>query len=156
MSTRRPAAVTSRSRRESTGHRARGCPHATSCMSATVFVDTNVLVYVRNLSDETKQRMAAEWLAALWDSRMGRLSVQVLQEYYITLTRKLKPARSTGDAREDVITLSTWRPAAIDIETIERAWDLQDRFALSWWDSLIVAAALGLRCRYLLSEDLQD
>ena len=100
--------------------------------------------------------MAAEWLAALWDSRLGRLSVQVLQEYYFTLTRKLKPARNMEDAREDVISLSTWQPAAVDTETIERAWVLQDRFALSWWDSLIVAAALGLRCRYLLSEDLQD
>jgi predicted nucleic acid-binding protein len=39
---------------------------------------------------------------------------------------------------------------------MERAWDLQDRFAFSWWDSLLVAGTIGLRCRYLLSEDLQD
>jgi predicted nucleic acid-binding protein len=125
-------------------------------MSATVFVDTNVLVYVRDRTDEAKQRMAAEWMASLWDSRLGRLSVQVLQEYYVTLTKKLKPARSAEEVREDVIALSAWRPVAIDVGTSERAWELQDRFAFSGWDSLIVAAASEMRCRYLLSEDLQD
>jgi predicted nucleic acid-binding protein len=125
-------------------------------MNATIFVDTNVLVYVRDRTDEEKQRAAAEWMTALWDSRLGRLSVQVLQEYYVTLTRKLSPARSPDEVREDVIALSAWRPVAIDVGILERAWDLQDRFAFSWWDSLIVAAAVEMRCRYLLTEDLQD
>ena len=125
-------------------------------MRATVFVDTNVLVYVRDRTDEDKQRRAAEWMAALWDARLGRLSVQVLQEYYVTLTKKLEPARTVEEAREDVIALSAWRPAMIDLETIERAWDLQDRFGFSWWDSLIAAAALGTGCRFLLSSDFQD
>jgi predicted nucleic acid-binding protein len=125
-------------------------------MSATVFVDTNVLVYVRDRTDEEKQRQAAEWLTALWDTRLGRLSVQVLQEYYVTVTVKLTPPRELEEAREDVIALTAWRPATPDLRTLERAWDLQDRFAFSWWDSLIVAAALEPRCRWLLSEDLQD
>ncbi|MGH7447714.1 MAG: PIN domain-containing protein [Longimicrobiales bacterium] len=125
-------------------------------MSGTVFVDTNVLVYVRDRTDEEKQRRAAEWMAALWDSRLGRLSVQVLQEYYITLTRKLSPPRTAEEAREDVIALGVWRPATIDLGTLELAWEIQDRFALSWWDSLIVAAAVEMRCRHLLTEDLQD
>jgi predicted nucleic acid-binding protein len=125
-------------------------------MSGTVFVDTNVLVYVRDRTDEDKQRLAAEWLAALWETRLGRLSVQVLQEYYITLAMKLKPARTAEEVREDVIALHAWRPATINLETIERAWEFEDRFAFSWWDSLIVAAAVRMRCRYLLSEDLQD
>lgn len=125
-------------------------------MSATIFVDTNVLVYVRDRTDEAKQRMAAEWMTALWESRLGRVSVQVLQEYYVTLTRKLQPARDAEDVREDVIALSAWRPVTIDLDMIERAWELQERFAFSWWDSLIVAAAAAARCRYLLSEDLQD
>lgn len=55
------------------------------------FVDTNVLVYARDISEPEKQRRASEWLAHLWRSREGRLSVQVLQEYYVTLTQKLKP-----------------------------------------------------------------
>ncbi|MBI4410341.1 MAG: PIN domain-containing protein [Gemmatimonadetes bacterium] len=125
-------------------------------MNGTVFVDTNVLVYVRDETEPEKQRRAAEWMAALWDRRLGRLSVQVLQEYYVTLTQKLDPPRRAEEVREDVVALSAWRPAALDVALMERAWALQDRFGFSWWDSLIVAGGLEVGCRYLLTEDLQD
>jgi predicted nucleic acid-binding protein len=125
-------------------------------MSATVFVDTNVLVYARDGTEADKQRRAVEWMALLWELRLGRLSVQVLQEYYVTVTRKLDPPRPVEDAREDVIALSAWNPLAVDLPVMERAWLIQDRHGFAWWDSLIVAAALVGRCRYLLSEDLQD
>lgn len=125
-------------------------------MSATVFVDTNVLVYVRDRTDEAKQRRAAEWMAALWDRRAGRLSVQVLQEYYVTLTRKLDPPRSREEAREDVGSLRAWAPHAADELVMELAWDIEDRFGFSWWDALIVAAAVRAGCGWLLTEDLQD
>ena len=68
-------------------------------MSGSVFVDTNVLVYARDRTDEDKQRRALEWMTALWDEARGRTSVQVLQEYYVTLTRKLDPPRSAEEAR---------------------------------------------------------
>jgi len=55
-----------------------------------------------------------------------------------------------------VLSLQAWKPAGHDLDLTERAWDLQDRFHFSWWDSLIVAAALAARCKYLLTEDLQD
>ena len=121
----------------------------------TVFVDTNVLVYARDRSEADKQRRAADWMANLWDTGLGRLSYQVIQEYYVTLTSKLDPPRSTEDAREDVTTLGAWNPVGIDQRTIEAAWDVQDRYGYSWWDSLIVAAALQSGSRYLLTEDLQ-
>jgi predicted nucleic acid-binding protein len=125
-------------------------------MSATVFVDTNVLVYVRDRATEEKQRQAAEWMALLWESRLGRLSIQVLQEYYVTVTRKLDPPRTNEEAREDVIAFATWRPFVIDVDMLDRAWAVQDRFGFAWWDALIVAAGVSGRCRYLLTEDLQD
>lgn len=125
-------------------------------MSGTVFVDTNVLVYVRDRTDEGKQRRAAEWMAALWDESRGRISVQVLQEYYVTLTRKLDPPRSREEARDDVASLSTWNPVLLDAAVMERAWEVEDRYGLSWWDALIVGAALAAECRWLLTEDLQD
>ena len=125
-------------------------------MSVTVFVDTNVLVYLRDRSEEEKQRRAAEWMALLWELRIGRLSTQVLQEYYVQVTRKLDPPRTTEEAREDVLALGVWRPTVIDLRVMERAWTVQDRFGFSWWDALIVAAALAGSCRYLLTEDLQD
>ena len=121
----------------------------------TVFVDTNVLVYARDLSEADKQRRAAEWIGSLWESGLGRLSIQVLQEYYVTLTTKLDPARSSEDAREDVMALRAWKPVAIEHDTLEGAWDVQDRHGYSWWDALIVAAALQSGSRYLLTEDLQ-
>jgi predicted nucleic acid-binding protein len=125
-------------------------------MSGTVFVDTNVLVCVRDRTDEDKQRRAAEWLALLWESRVGRLSVQVLQEYYAVMTRKLDPPRPREEVREDVLALTAWRPIVVEPALIERAWDVEDRFGFSCWDASIVAAALVARCRYLLSEDFQD
>ena len=125
-------------------------------MTDTVFVDTNVLVYVRDASEADKQRGAAAWMAALWESRRGRLSHQVLQEYYVTATAKLDPPRDVEDVREDVWALRAWKPLPADYETLETAWAVQDRFRISWWDALIVAAAARCGSRWLLTEDLQD
>ena len=125
-------------------------------MTARVFVDTSVLVYARDRTDEAKHRRALEWLAVLWEERSGRLSWQVLQEYYVTATRKLRPPRDAFDAREDLASLVTWQPIAIDLPTMDAAWAIKDRFGLSWWDALIVAAAQAGGCTHLLTEDLQD
>ena len=121
----------------------------------SIFVDTNVLVYARDLSEAEKQRRAAEWIGSLWETGLGRLSFQVLQEYYVTLTAKLDPPRKTEDARDDVMALRAWKPEAIDHRTLETAWDIQDRYGYSWWDALIVTSALHSGARYLLTEDLQ-
>jgi predicted nucleic acid-binding protein len=125
-------------------------------MIGTVFVDTNVLVYARDRSEADKQRRAIEWIAALQDTRLGRLSAQVLMEYYVVTTKKLDPPREVEDAREDVLTFQTWKPTPMRLDVIERAWDVQDRFKISWWDALIAGAALVGGCEYLLSEDFQD
>src|SRR5262245_42943325 len=67
-------------------------PLVTSCMSVElVFVDTNVLVYARDARYPDKQQRAEDWMARLWRQRTGRLSVQVLQEYYVSVTQRLKP-----------------------------------------------------------------
>ena len=120
-----------------------------------VFVDTNVLVYARDASDLGKQTIAAAWMEHLWTSAGGRLSVQVLQEYYVTVTRKLDPGLSAEEAREDVRDLAAWRPLRIDQPIVEAAWRMEDRYRLSFWDSLIVAAAQATGCEALLTEDLQ-
>lgn len=125
-------------------------------MSELTFVDTNVLVYCRDADERDKQPRARAWLEALWRSRSGRISIQVLAEYYVTVTRKLDPGLSIDRARADVMMLRAWRPAALDYGVLETAWMVQDRHRLSWWDALIVATAQRLGCRYLLSEDFQD
>lgn len=124
-------------------------------MSASLFVDTNVFVYRRDVSEPEKQPIARDWLAEVWRRRAGRTSLQVLHEYYHTTTQKLCPGLSAVEARKDIEALLTWRLAPADGALIRQAWALQDRFGLSWWDALIVAAAQRTDAQYLLTEDLQ-
>jgi len=124
-------------------------------MSDTVFVDTNVLVYSRDASEPPKQKQAIAWMAFLWNEKCGRLSFQVLNEFYVTVTSKLQPGMDVQSAREDVRFLLAWRPIPVEARVVEGAWRVQDLYSLSWWDALIVSAAQVAKCRYLLTEDLQ-
>ena len=125
-------------------------------MAAKVFVDTNVLVYSRDASEPPKNKQAIAWMSHLWNMRAGRLSYQVLQEFYITVTEKLDPGLDRESARKDIRSLLPWRPISVDNRVFDGAWHIQDRFGLSWWDALVVSAAQVADCRYLLTEDLQD
>ncbi len=122
-------------------------------MTAPVFVDTNVLIYAIDLADPRKQRVARSWLDELWNSKRGRISFQVLQEFYAKVSQK---GLSTIDAaRAEVRDLLAWRPVAVDADLLERSWKIQERYQLSFWDALIVAAAKTTTSRYLLTEELQ-
>ena len=124
-------------------------------MSRNCFVDTNILVYFRDASEPEKQKIAAQWLKVLWEKQIGRLSYQVLNEYYIVVTQKLKPGLSYESARTDIKNLMVWDPVSVDKCIIEKSWKIQDQYQFSWWDSLIVSAALQSGCSTLLTEDLQ-
>ena len=124
-------------------------------MTDLIFVDTNVLVYALDAATGERHTAAREWMDAIWRSRRGRLSVQVMQELYVTLTRKLKPGMSPDDAQREVRTMLAWTPWETTPVILERAWAVESRFQLSWWDALIVASAQAGGCRYLLTEDLQ-
>ena len=124
-------------------------------MTGPVFVDTNVIVYRYDTKDPKKQVRADGWHTHVWNTRSGRLSFQVLQESYATLTRKLKPAMARADAQRIVRSLAAWRPVPIDLAIMERAWFLEEHHSLSWWDALIVATAQMCQCKVLLTEDLQ-
>ncbi len=121
---------------------------------ASVFVDSNVLLYAVDETDPDKQRVARNWRAELWKSRRGRVSFQVLGEFYVNAVRKQPAARE--EARAEVRDLLAWNPVVTDAALLERGWKLQDRYRLSYWDALIVAAAKAALCRYLLTEDLQS
>jgi predicted nucleic acid-binding protein len=122
-------------------------------MTATVFVDTNVLIYTREADDPLKQQRALSWMKELWADGNGRLSFQVLQEYFAKLVREKPQLRD--QARADVRDLIAWHPVVINAALLEHAWKIQDRYRLSFWDSLIVAAAKAASSRWLLTEDLQ-
>ncbi len=108
------------------------------------FVDTNVLAYARDATEPEKQRRAHKWLESLWENQTGQLSYQVLQEYYVTVTQKLKPGMDIGDARDDVRSFQAWRPLSIDNRVLMMAWDVQDRFGFSWWDAQPLSGNQGL------------
>lgn len=124
-------------------------------MTVTYFVDSNLLIYTRDVARPIKQQQATEWVNYLWQSQQGRLSTQVINEFYFVVTRKLKPGLDKATARMDVEGLMKWQPLIIDTQVIRQAWAVQDEFGFSWWDSLIVASAQRAGCQYLLSEDLQ-
>ncbi len=122
-------------------------------MTARYFVDSNVLIYARDVVDVAKQQRANLWLQLLWNINAGRLSYQVLLETYSVLT-----ARRTlysQEARAYLIDFLAWRPLTLDWTVVQHAWQAQDRFGFNWWDCLIVAAARIAECDYLLTEDLQ-
>ena len=125
-------------------------------MTAPVFVDTNVFVYARDVTEPPKQARAAAWLAYLWREQSGRTSVQVLSEFYVTVTRKLTPGLAPDEAWDDLMALFTWRPQPIDEALLRRGREVELRHRISWWDSLIVGAAQLQGCDLLLTEDLQD
>ena len=122
-------------------------------MIAPVFVDTNVLIYALDDADPKKRDAARDWQAELWRRRQGRISFQVLQEFYAKVTHKWPNVRH--QARSEVRDLLAWRPVSVDSGILDHAWKIQDRFQMSFWDTLIVAAAKSASCRYLLSEDFQ-
>ena len=118
------------------------------------FVDTNVLVYARDLRDPLKRNRAIEWLERLWSRRDGRTSCQIVSEFYDVATRKLHvPA---DQAWQEAARYFAWSPPAIDGRLLREAREIQRRYQISWWDSMIVAAAQLQDCVILLTEDLQD
>lgn len=119
------------------------------------FVDTNLLVYLHDSKEPEKQACATRILEDLWHSGKGRLSFQVLIEFYAVATRKLKPGLEPASARQEIQDLLDWEPLAPSAALLDEAWRIEDRYGFSWWDSLIVAAAVTQNCRALLTEDLQ-
>jgi predicted nucleic acid-binding protein len=119
------------------------------------FVDTNVLVYAHDRSGNRKQPVAQALLDALWRTRNGALSTQVLQEFYVVATRKFDPPMRRGAAREIVALYGEWPVVQVDVALIQAASLLEERHAFSFWDALIVEAARRCGATRLLTEDLQ-
>lgn len=124
-------------------------------MTQPIFVDTNILLYCFDSRDEDKRSGAQAWVACCWRMQCGRISTQVLNEFYSNARKKFSSAISAGDARAEVRRYQHWQPWSIDHATVESAWAIESRFDLNYWDALIVAAAQQQGCTHLLSEDLQ-
>ncbi len=121
-----------------------------------IFVDTNILVYGYDTSAGGKYRKASATLKDLWDSGRGVLSTQVLQEFFVTVTRKLPKPMTPDNAKTIVSDLLKWDVFVIDGAAILEAIDLHKVHGYSFWDSLILVAAIKEGCAILLSEDLSS
>lgn len=122
-------------------------------MSDVVFVDTNILVYAHDADAGVKRERAIETLRALWENDNGRLSVQVLQEFYVNATQKLATRIARSTAREVVSTYATWVYKPTTVDTMLRATDIAELAQISFWDALVVAAAEEVGATLLYSED---
>jgi predicted nucleic acid-binding protein len=118
------------------------------------FVDTNVLVYAHDTTAGAKRAVAQQVVRELWETGRGCVSVQVLQEFFVTLTRKVGRPLETRAAAAVVADLATWTLHAPDGEDVLAAIDLHDRHRVSFWDAMIVRSASVLGCERILSEDL--
>ena len=125
-------------------------------MSAVAFVDSNILIYAHDRDAGVKRDRAVAKLRELWDSGTGRLSVQVLQEFYVNVTQKLATPIARSTAREVIQAYAVWVRQAATAETVTRAAEISDLARISFWDALIVASAEEAHADELLSEDLND
>ena len=123
-------------------------------MSDRIFVDTNILVYAHDADAGEKHAAAAQALADLWQYRNGILSTQVLQELYITLTRKVTSPVTGNVARRLIRNYLTWDLVLNDGAIILYAGEIADNYQLSFWDGLIVAAAYSKNAAIILTEDM--
>jgi predicted nucleic acid-binding protein len=122
-------------------------------MSVRSFFDTNVLLYADDKAAPAKQRRALELVAEHRRARTGVVSLQVLQEYFVAVTRKL--GVDPRVARRKVELLAEFDVAAVEVADVLAAIDLHRLHGFSLWDALIVRAAKQAGCRIVLSEDLQ-
>jgi predicted nucleic acid-binding protein len=125
-------------------------------MSDSVFLDSNILVYAYDKHDPEKQAKAQDLLRTAIKEESAVLSAQVLGEFFVVVTRRIKEPLSVDDAEKIIDILSFLPVAEIDLSLVRRAIDTQKEYGISYWDALIVAAAEHTGCGRILSEDLSD
>ena len=120
------------------------------------FLDTNIIVYAYDSSAERKHEIAREIMIGLWESGLGILSTQVLQEFYVTVTQKIPKPMDRNSARQIIRDLLHWNVVVNDGGTLLAAIEFQKANSYSFWDAMIVQSALEGGADYLLSEDLES
>ena len=123
-------------------------------MKDRVFIDSNVLVYAHDLDAEEKHQKAVEIVSNLWEEQNGVISTQVLQEFYVNVTRKIPRPQARSKAREIVRNYGLWQMEIIDSADVIRASELEEANRISFWDALIIVSAAKGGAAKLLSEDL--
>ena len=118
------------------------------------FLDTNILVYAYDRSAGNKHKIAADLVRSCWERESGSVSIQVLQEFFVNVTRKIASPLDHSAARQIVADLAQWHVHSPEVGDLLQAIDYQERYQLSFWDAAIIQSAMHLGCMQLLSEDL--
>jgi len=121
-----------------------------------IFVDTNIFVYGHDVDAGQKHQIAQGLLFDLWNDRTGILSVQVLQEFYVTATRKLIHPLPAKEVRNIIRNYLNWHVEINDPSSILSASQIEEKYNISFWDALIVAAAAKAHASKIFTEDLQS
>ncbi len=120
-----------------------------------IFLNTNILVYAYDKDEAAKHLKAKDIVADCWSNRTGSLSTQVLQEFYVTTTRKLPRNLPEHEAREIVEEFLSWSVYQIVPTDIVAASKLEEKYGYSFWDCLVITAAQNEGAEILYSEDMQ-
>lgn len=123
-------------------------------MTGKEFVDTNILIYAFDRSAGSKRQIASELLTRLWSEHSGCVSLQILQEFYVTATKKL--AMPPADAAVQVERLGKWTVHRPNVDDVLDAISLHRKKHIAFWEALVVRSAIVARCSVLWSEDLPD
>ncbi|MCW3488601.1 PIN domain-containing protein [Dethiobacter alkaliphilus] len=118
------------------------------------FIDSNIVVYAYDASNPDKHQSAGKLVGGLWKSRQGCLSIQVLQEFYVTVTKKVSQPLPLHQAAQIVADLGAWNCHSPTPADLQIAMDIQQRYTISFWDALIITSAKKLKCSTLWSEDI--
>jgi predicted nucleic acid-binding protein len=111
-------------------------------------------VYAEDRDAKSKHNVARDLVLGLWNDRQGVLSIQVLQEFYVTVTRKLKKPLRAAQALDAVREYLTWTVVENTGSLLVQAAELQQRAQLSFWDAMVIQAAIQTGCDRLYSEDM--
>lgn len=122
-------------------------------MTARVFVDTNILIYARDLRENEKRPVAQAWLEALARRRALLTNLQVLNEFSQWLMRNERAA-ALETIRQEISLLAEYGHEPLDADDVERAWEVRDALGYQWFDCLLVASAANAGCTHFLSEDM--
>ena len=120
------------------------------------FVDTNILVYAYDVSAGQKRALAKALVQKLWENKAGCLSVQVLQEFYVNLTRKAAMPLDAELVAQIVEDLNAWRVHIPDGTDVLGAIRIQQKYQLNFWDAMIIRSTSETGCALLWSEDFSD
>ncbi|MBU2510970.1 PIN domain-containing protein [bacterium] len=123
-------------------------------MTDKIFIDTNMLIYAHDLDAGRKQKTAAKLLKKIWNDGNGVISTQVLQEFYVNVTRKISSPLTPTEARSIIENYIVWSVQQITPKSILSASEIEDQHRISFWDAMIISAARSAGASQVITEGM--